>query len=224
LCDVTSIPILTMGQRNNDEWERLRNNRLTASNFGRIIINMKLTTDTANTIKDILCRVGKSKFKKLPELLQWGIDNEEKAKQKFEEVTGLNVSSCGLFVDTEKKFLGASPDGLVDLDSIVEIKSPFAARNTDIKTAIEKKIIKYLEIDPRDDDKILLKENDNYMYQVYLLIISYPTSTRRHGNFAGVHTLLRIILSSNSAVLINIITGVSPPHFDFFVFYVLCQC
>jgi hypothetical protein len=62
--------------------------------------------------------------------------------------------------------LGASPDGLVDLDSIVEIKCPFAARNTDIKTAIEKKIIKYLEIDPRDDDKILLKENDNYMYQV----------------------------------------------------------
>jgi hypothetical protein len=54
--------------------------------------------------------------------------------------------------------------------------------------------------------------------------VSYPTSTRRHGNFAGVHTLLRIILSSNSAVLINIITGVSPPHFDFFVFYVLCQC
>jgi hypothetical protein len=62
--------------------------------------------------------------------------------------------------------LGASPDGLVDLDSIVEIKCPFAARNTDIKTAIEKKVIKYLEIDPRDDDKILLKENDNYMYQV----------------------------------------------------------
>jgi hypothetical protein len=52
----------------------------------------------------------------------------------------------------------------------------------------------------------------------------YPTSTRRHGNFAGVHTLLRILLSSNSAVLINIITGVLPPHFDFVVYYVLCQC
>jgi hypothetical protein len=59
--------------------------------------------------------------------------------------------------------LGALPDGLVDLDSIVEIKCPFAARNTDIQTAIEKKI-KYLEMNPRDDDKILLKENDNYMY------------------------------------------------------------
>jgi hypothetical protein len=54
--------------------------------------------------------------------------------------------------------------------------------------------------------------------------LHYPTSTRRHGNFAGVHTLLRILLSSNSAVLINIITGVSPPHFDFVVYYVLCQC
>jgi hypothetical protein len=65
-------------------------------------------------------------------------------------------------------------------------------------------------------NKINSLNNNNKTY--------YPTSTRRNGNFAGVHTLLRIILSSNSAVLINIITGVSPPHFDFFVFYVLCQC
>jgi hypothetical protein len=55
------------------------------------------------------------------------------------------------------------------------------------------------------------------------VVIYYPTSTRRHGNFAGVHTLLRILLSSNSAVLINIITGVLPPHFDFVVYYVLCH-
>jgi hypothetical protein len=58
----------------------------------------------------------------------------------------------------------------------------------------------------------------------HTLLSHYPTSTRRHGNFAGVHTLLRILLSSNSAVLINIITGVLPPHFDFVVYYVLCQC
>jgi hypothetical protein len=85
----------------------------------------------------------------------------------------------------------------------------------------------------------LLERNDNFLEKVLWTDealftrdgvfnrhneFSYPTSTRRHGNFAGVHTLLRIILSSNSAVLINIITGVSPPHFDFFVFYVLCQC
>jgi hypothetical protein len=57
---------------------------------------------------------------------------------------------------------------------------------------------------------------------IIYLVITYlfePSTTRRHGNFAGVHTLLRILLSSNSAVLINIITGVSPPHFDFVVLY-----
>jgi tetrahydromethanopterin S-methyltransferase subunit E len=52
----------------------------------------------------------------------------------------------------------------------------------------------------------------------YVLLL-FPSTTRQHGNFAGVLTLLRILLSSNSAVLINIITGVSPPHFDFVVFY-----
>jgi hypothetical protein len=75
----------------------------------------------------------------MPESLQYGIDNKEKAKQIFEKITGLNVSSCCLFVDNEKTFLGASPDGLVDLDSIVEIKSPFVPRNTDIKWLVAKR-------------------------------------------------------------------------------------
>jgi hypothetical protein len=71
------------------------------------------------------------------------------------------------------------------------------------------------------------KENGSINLKIFFLFFSLfycPTSTRRHGNFAGVHTLLRILLSSNSAVLINIITGVSPPHFDFVVYYVLYQC
>jgi hypothetical protein len=76
---------------------------------------------------------------------------------------------------------------------------------------------------------IHLKSSGTYIQRnihsnLLMMTFDYPTSTRRHGNFAGVHTLLRIILSSNSAVLINIITGVSPPHFDFVVYYVLCQC
>jgi hypothetical protein len=53
--------------------------------------------------------------------------------------------------------------------------------------------------------KIIIMLINNYY------VLSLPTW--RHGNFAGVHTLLRILLSSNSAVLINIITSVSPPEF-----------
>jgi hypothetical protein len=71
---------------------------------------------------------------------------------------------------------------------------------------------------------IKINQNISGRFSGSRLSNSYPSATRRHGNFAGVHTLLRILLSSNSAVLINIITGVSPPHFDFVVYYVLCQC
>jgi hypothetical protein len=44
--------------------------------------------------------------------------------------------------------------------------------------------------------------------QLFLLYITYPTSTRRHGNFAGVHTLLRILLSSNISNIILILLTV----------------
>jgi hypothetical protein len=70
----------------------------------------------------------------------------------------------------------------------------------------------------------LIQFKRNCFEEEHLMRMQYPSATRRHGNFAGVHTLLRILLSSNSALLIKIITGVSPLHFDFVVYYVLCQC
>jgi hypothetical protein len=79
-------------------------------------------------------------------------------------------------------------------------------------------------ITSEENEESKLTSEENLFNNLLPTCFSYPTSTRRHGNFAGVHTLLRILLSSNSAVLINIITGVSPPHFDFVVYYVLCQC
>jgi hypothetical protein len=42
--------------------------------------------------------------------MQYGIDNENIAKEKFK--TMVEVLSCSLFVDEEIRFLEASPDGL----------------------------------------------------------------------------------------------------------------
>jgi hypothetical protein len=47
---------------------------------------------------------------KLPYGMQYGIDNENIAKEKFK--TMVEVLSCSLFVDEEIRFLEASPDGL----------------------------------------------------------------------------------------------------------------
>ncbi|KAK5642243.1 hypothetical protein RI129_008410 [Pyrocoelia pectoralis] len=139
LSDGTDIQRKTMNQRYNDEWEKERRFRLTASNFGKVC-KMREGRDTANTVK-------------------W-------QKAKFMEFTQLDVASCGLFIDEDYKYLGATPDGLVGLDSIVEIKCPYAARGKTIEEAVNEKLISYITLDPNDISKIVLKPLDNYMYQI----------------------------------------------------------
>lgn len=62
-----------------------------------------------------------------------GRQNESTARKKFEEVTGLSVSNCGLFIREDLPFLAASPDGLVGDDSVIEIKCPYKGKDEKIK-------------------------------------------------------------------------------------------
>lgn len=45
---------------------------------------------------------------------RYGIQNEPLAKESLEIKLGVNILSCGLFVDKKLTFLAASPDGLID--------------------------------------------------------------------------------------------------------------
>lgn len=54
--------------------------------------------------------------------MQWGIDNEEFARNTYEMETGNTVQQVG-FVELDE-FIGCSPDGLVGGDGLVEIKCP----------------------------------------------------------------------------------------------------
>jgi putative phage-type endonuclease len=58
---------------------------------------------------------------------EWGSFNESGAQFEFTLKTGLNVEECGFF--EYEDWLGASPDGLVGDDALVEIKCPFGIRN-----------------------------------------------------------------------------------------------
>ncbi|XP_014663538.1 PREDICTED: uncharacterized protein LOC106806187 [Priapulus caudatus] len=58
-----------------------------------------------------------------------GIKYESVAVKKFEKASGLLVKRCGLFVDKEYPFLAATRDGVVDNQSILEVKCPFVAKN-----------------------------------------------------------------------------------------------
>lgn len=53
-----------------------------------------------------------------------GIELEDEARKFYELVSGNKVEQCGLCFPDEKKMYGASPDGLVGKDGLVEIKCP----------------------------------------------------------------------------------------------------
>jgi hypothetical protein len=44
-----------------------------------------------------------------------------------------------MFIHQQHKFLDDSPDGLINQDSILEIKCPYAARNMEVEDAVKRK-------------------------------------------------------------------------------------
>jgi hypothetical protein len=54
--------------------------------------------------------------------ITYGRVHEKTAISRYELERNVVVGKCGLFVDTESPFLGASPDGLVGEDGLVEVK------------------------------------------------------------------------------------------------------
>jgi len=77
--------------------------------------------------------------------------------------------SCGLFLDCEYAFLGASPDGIVtssDEDRskrLVEVKCPYKYRHTTIAEACKCSSF-YCDID--DNSNVKLKSNHRYYSQI----------------------------------------------------------
>lgn len=59
--------------------------------------------------------------------MQWGTDTEPQARAMYELEKGVAVAECGFFDHPKIEMSGASPDGLVGDDGLVEIKCPNSA-------------------------------------------------------------------------------------------------
>lgn len=60
--------------------------------------------------------------------MQWGIDNEAAARGRYVEKTGHDVEEVG-FIRHRELYAGVSPDGIVPLDGLIEIKCPSSANH-----------------------------------------------------------------------------------------------
>lgn len=70
--------------------------------------------------------------------MQWGTDTEPQARRAYEFRNGLDIAEVGFVDHPTIEDTGASPDGLVSTDGLVEIKCPNTA--TQINTLLDKKI------------------------------------------------------------------------------------
>jgi hypothetical protein len=66
--------------------------------------------------------------------MQWGTEQEPYARAAYETLKGVLVKEVGFVPHPTIPNSGASPDGLVDDDGLVEIKCPFTATHLEFLT------------------------------------------------------------------------------------------
>jgi putative phage-type endonuclease len=128
-------------EQGTEEWHELRLGRATASRFSDIMANVR--TGEAASVKNyraelVIERLTGSR-NDIPKsfAMQWGTDTEPLARLTYQLLSGNTVQECGFFAH-ETLEAGASPDGLVGDDGLLEIKCPNTA--THIETLRKQKI------------------------------------------------------------------------------------
>ncbi|XP_063216740.1 uncharacterized protein LOC134527744 isoform X1 [Bacillus rossius redtenbacheri] len=150
----------TLLQAGSGEWLERRRKMLTASKFGRIC-RRRATTSCKALVKNIIYS---SSISSVP-AIAYGKKNESIALEQLERQENLVIQQCGLFIDEQLPFLGATPDGLIGEHGLVEIKCPSSAAGIDVDKAVSDGKLGYLMCN--DQNKVTrLKTNHDYYYQV----------------------------------------------------------
>ena len=155
----------TMAQSNDSRWFLERSKRVTASHFGKIVKRRQriYPKSIVNAIiHNKLCSTSS-----MPVALKWGIENEDAAIQKYNELhCNIEVHKCGLVVSPKWPWLGCSPDGIILENSIpvgcIEVKCPYSKRNMTLLDASTDDKSFFLGI---LKGKLSLKRNHIYFFQ-----------------------------------------------------------
>ena len=124
-----------MMEQRTDEWFAARLGRVTASRVADVIAKTKTgySTSRANYMAELICErlTGvRGGFYQNAAML-WGTSTEPQARAAYETRSGCLVEEVGFVPHSSITMTGASPDGLVDEDGLVEIKCPITATHLD---------------------------------------------------------------------------------------------
>ncbi|WP_100099704.1 lambda exonuclease family protein [Snodgrassella alvi] len=111
-----------------DEWFTARLGKVTASRISEVLTISKRNTAHKRTkyMRELLCErlTGVNADRYVTRAMQRGIDLESTARIEYELRSGNIVLETGFFTHPSIKMAGASPDGLVGNDGLLEIKCP----------------------------------------------------------------------------------------------------
>lgn len=132
------------------EWFEARKGKLTGSNIGAALGLNPWKTPEALIRQMVREHHGAESEFTGNIATEYGTLHEPLAIMEYLGKTANHVEECGFFVHHEYEWLGASPDGLIDDDGMIEVKCPFGLR---IK---------------KDPDFKLLAEQPHYFAQVQI--------------------------------------------------------
>jgi len=119
-----------------DEWKQARLGRVTASRIADVIAKTAKGAPGA-TRKNYLAELVAERLTGTPTegytnaAMQHGIDTEPQARAAYEFFNSLTVEEIGFVPHPTIKMSGASPDGLLGDDGLIEIKCPNTATHID---------------------------------------------------------------------------------------------
>jgi len=125
-------------QQGTDEWLIAKLGKVSASRLADVMARTKsgYGASRKNYMAELLVQrlTGEPTEHFVSKDMQWGIEHEDEARAAYEEYSGVFVRQVGFIAHPTIPMAGASPDGLVGEDGLVEIKCPNTATHVDTLT------------------------------------------------------------------------------------------
>lgn len=122
-------------EQRSTEWFTARLGKVTASRVADVIAKTKTgySTSRENYMAQLVCErmTGTQGESYNNAAMQWGTDQEPLARAAYEAAKDVLVDEVGFVVHPTINNAGASPDGLVGDDGLIEIKCPNTATHID---------------------------------------------------------------------------------------------
>jgi hypothetical protein len=112
-----------------DEWAQIRCGKVTASRLADMCAmkqNGEERAERRNYRSELISEIltGQPYPRRITPEMQWGLDQEAFARAAYELERDVLVETCGFVLHSTIECFGASPDGLVGEDGLIQIKCP----------------------------------------------------------------------------------------------------